>query len=44
MLFIELCDLCPEIRLSGFKLQRSMEILADFSLIQSVDLELQVQA
>lgn len=40
MLFIELCDLCPEICLSGFKLQRSMEILADFSLIQSVDLEL----
>lgn len=35
ILFIELCDLCPEICLSGFKLQRSMEIPADSSCTQS---------
>lgn len=43
-LFIELCDLYPEICLSGFKLQTSMEILADFSLTRFIDSKLQVQA
>lgn len=40
MLFLELYDLYPEIRLGGFKLQRSMKILADFSLPQSIDFKL----